>query len=136
MRPVVQMIGLSRLVICAWLIIYVPTISLVATYLPSLPSLPYSADRPASLQYTCHEHFYSLANHVSNFEDNTAALTEEDDKPKKRGVGQPSVVGVLCPLPNRPFLPNSISESRAKHLRFLQFATLEGPRASPSIISF
>lgn len=136
MRLVVQMIPLSRLLILAWLMTWVATAPLYIIHLSDLPGLPDTTDCPASLQYDCHEDFFSLSNHDLNFEDDNALFLEKENTSNKRKVALSSLVDVLCPLPNRPLLLNSISESRAKHPRLRLFATLQGPRAPPSIISF
>ena len=130
MRPVGQMITLSRLLILAWLMTWVATAPLLNTYLPDLPD---TTDGPATLQPARQKHFFHLSNQVSVYEDNVAIL--DDDDSKKRKMGQPSVLGVLCPLLNRPLLSNSVIESRAIHRRLLLFAASHGPRAPPSNIS-
>lgn len=155
MRPVVQKITLSRLLILAWLMTWVTTAPLFDTHLPDLPDLPDTTDGQASLQgslahtvfspdlpgefsrshnVTRHEHFFHVSNPGSNSPEVCIALLDDDDS-KKRKVGQPSVLGVLCHLPNRPLLPNSAIESRAIHLSHLLFAAPQGPRAPPSVIS-
>jgi hypothetical protein len=128
------MITLSRLLVCAWLITWVPTTCLFTTYLPDLPTLPDATERPASLQYTCHEDFFPLSNHVSNCKNDNAVLSEENAKPKNRNVGKPDVIGALCSLPNRPLLPNSVSESRTRHPGLLLFAASDRPRAPPNVV--
>ena len=132
MRPAVQIIALSRLLVLAWLMTCVAIAPLFDTYLPDLPD---TTDGPTSLQTACQKHFFRLSNQVSNFQDVTAAILEDDDDSKKRKGAQPSAIGVHCPLPNRPLLPNSVMESRARHPRLLLFSTSQGPRAPPSIVS-
>lgn len=126
MRPVGQMIALSRLLILAWLLTWVATASF---YLPDLPD---TTDGPPSLQNARQKHFFHLSNQVSNFQEDIAIL---DDDAKKRKMRQPSVLGVLCPLPTRPLLLNSVMESRAIHPRPLLFTAPQGPRAPPSVVS-
>jgi hypothetical protein len=125
MRPVGQMIALSRLLILAWLMTWVATASF---YLPDLLD---TTDGPPSLQTARQKHFFHLSNHVLNFQDDNAIL--DDDDAKKRKMGQSSAVDVLCPLPTRPLLLNSVMESRAIHLRPLLFTAPHGSRAPPSI---
>ena len=88
-----SIIDLSRLLIRAWLIIWVSTASLFTTNLlpnlPTLPLLPDTGDRPASLQYTCHDHFAYLSKYVSDIENDNTTLLEEENKSKKRKVEQP-----------------------------------------------
>ena len=152
MRPVVQKITLSRLLILAWLMTWVTTGPLFDTHLPDLPD---TTDGPASLQggltptvfspdlpgefsrsnVTRQEHLFHVSNRVSNFQEDDIALLDDDDDAKKRKMGQLSVLGVLCRLPNRPLLPNSAIESRAIHPRLLLFAAPQGPRAPPSVVS-
>ena len=130
MRPVGQMITLSRLLILAWLMTWVATASF---YLPDLPD---TTDGPPSLQNARQKHIFHLSNQVSNFQEDIAIL--DDDDPKKGKKQKPSVLGVLCPLPTRPLLLNSVSvmESRALHPRPLLFTAPQGPRAPPSVVSF
>ena len=129
MRPVVQMIALSRLLIVAWLMTCVSIAPLFDTYLPDLPD---TTDGPASLQTARQKHFFHLSNQVSNFQDGNAIL---DDATKKRKLEQSHALGVLCPLPNRPLLPNSDVESCAKHPRLLLFLASQSSRAPPSVVS-
>jgi hypothetical protein len=128
MRPVGQMIALSRLLILAWLMTWVAIASLF--YLPDLPD---TTDGPPSLQNARQKHFFHLSNQVSNFQDDNAIL--DDDDAKKRKLGQPSVLGALCHLPDRLLLPNSAIESCATHHKLLLIAAPQGPRAPPSIVS-
>lgn len=130
MPSVIQMIACSRLTILAWVMTWVTTGLLYDTYLPDLPD---TNDGPASLQSPRQKHFFHLSNQDSNSQVGIALL--EDDDSKKRKVGQPSVLGVLGRLPNRPLLPNSVIELRAIYPRLLLFATPQGPRAPPSIVS-
>ena len=127
MRPVGQMIALSRLLILAWLMTWVATASF---YLPDLPD---TTDGPASLQSARQKHFFHLSNQVSNFQEDIAIL--DDDESKKRKLEQSIALGVLCPLLNRPLLSNSAIESRATHHRLLLFAPPQSPRAPPSVVS-
>jgi len=132
MVAVIQMMACSRLLILTWLITWVTTAPLFGTYLPDFPD---TTDGPASLQNTRHDHFFHLSNQVSNSQDINVALLDDDDSKKRKG-GQPSVLGVLCYLPNRPFLlPNPAIESRAIPHRLLLFTAPQSPRAPPSIIS-
>jgi len=126
MRPVGQMIALSRLLILAWLMTWVATASF---YLPDLPD---TTDGPASLQSARQKHFFHLSNQVSNFQEDIAIL---DDDFKKRKLEHSIALEVHCPLPNRPLLSNSAIVSRATHHRLLLFAPPQGPRAPPSVVS-
>ena len=151
MPSVNQMITCSRLLILAWLMTWVTTGHLFDTHLPDFPD---TTDGPASLQdglgHTAfspdllgelsrsynvirQEHFFHVSNQVSNFPGDDIALL--DDDAKKRKVEKPSVLGVLCHLSYRPLLPTSAIESRAIHPRLLLFATPQGPRAPPSVVS-
>jgi hypothetical protein len=130
MPPVIHMMACSRLLILAWVMMWVTTGPLFDTHLPDLPD---TADGPASLQSARQKHFFYLSNQDSNFQIGIALL--DDDDAKKRKVGQPSDLGVLYHLPNRPLLPNSVIESRAIPPRLLLFGTPQGPRAPPSIVS-
>ena len=132
MPSVIQMIACSRLLILAWLMTWVTTGSLFDTYLPDFPD---TSDGPASLQNTRQHHFFHLSNQVSNSQDIDVALLDDDDSKERKG-GQPSVLGVLCYPPHRPFLlPNTAIESRAIPHRLLLFTAPQGPRAPPSPIS-
>ena len=132
MPSAIHMIAYSRLLILTWLITWVAIGPLFATYLPDLPD---TSDGSASLQGTRRGHFH-LSNHVSNFVDINVALLEEDDKSKKRNVGQEksSVTLVSYPI-DRPFQRNLISESLPIHPRLLLLSAPQGPRAPPSSIS-
>ena len=131
MRPVVQMIALSRLLILAWLMTCVAIAPLFDTYLPDLPD---TTDGPASLQTASQKHFFHLSNQISNFQNGDVAILDDDDS-KKRKLGQSIALGVLCLLPDRPLLPYAIMESRAIHPRPLLFSASEGSRAPPSVVS-
>lgn len=132
MRPVVNMMALLRLLILAWLMTWVATASLFNTYLPGLPD---TTDGLASLQSARQTHFFHLSNLVSHVPECDVALLDDDDS-KKRKMGKPSILGVLCHLSHRTLLLHSVIESRAIQPRLLLFATLQGPRAPPSVLSF
>lgn len=119
MRPVVQKLTLSRLLILAWLMTWVTTVPLFHIHLPDTTDGPaslqgglahtvFSPDLPGefsrSFNVTHQEHFAGVSNRVSNSPEFGIALLDDDSK--KRKVGQASVLGVLCCLPNRPLLPN------------------------------
>ena len=153
MPAVIRMMTCSRLLILTWVITWVMAGPLFDTHLPDFPD---TTDGLASLQsglahpifspdlpgkFSCsrnvirHEHFFHVSNQISNSPEGGIALLDDDDA-KKRRVGQPRVLVVLCRLPNRPLLPNSAIESRAIHHRLLLFFTApQGPRAPPSVIS-
>ena len=130
MRPVGQMIALSRLLILAWLMTCVAITPLFDTYLPDLPD---TTDGPISLQTARQKHFLHLSNQVSNFQDGNAILDNDDSK--KRKLEQSLALGVLCPLSYRPLLPYSVMESRALHPRLLLFSASPSSRAPPSVVS-
>ena len=130
MPSVNQMITCSRLLILAWLMTWVTTGHLFDTHLPDFPD---TTDGPASLQSARQKNFFHVSNQVSNFPGDDIALL--DDDAKKRKVEKPSVLGVLCHLSYRPLLPTSVVESRAIHPRLLLFATPQGPRAPPAVVS-
>lgn len=132
MPSVIQMIARSRLLILAWLMTWVTTSPLFDTHLPDFPD---TTDGPASLQSARQEHFFHLSIQVSNSQELDVALLDDDDDAKKRKLGQPSVLGALCHLPNRPLLPSSAIDSRATHHKLLLFAAPQGPRAPPSVVS-
>ena len=131
MRPVGQMIALSRLLILAWLLTCIALAPLSDTYLPDLPD---TTDGPASLQPARQKHFFHLSNQVSNFQDVNAILDDDNDS-KKRKLEQSIALGVLAPLPTIPLLPYSVMESRAIHPRLLLFSASQSSRAPPSVVS-
>jgi hypothetical protein len=148
MRSVVQKITLSRLLILAWLMTWVTTVPLFHTHLPDTTDGPaslqgglahtvFSPDLPGefsrSYNVTRQEHFFHVSNRVSNTPEVGIALL--NDYSKNRRMGQPSILGVHCRLPNRPLLPNSAIESRAIYRSSLLFVGPQGPRAPPSFVS-
>ena len=141
--PPVQEFLRSRLLVLAWVIAWVTTVPLFHTHLPD------TTDRWSSLQsfgahtvftpdlpgeFSCpHDHFAHLSKRVSNSPELGFVLSTDDSKSRK--MGQLSVLGVVCCLPNRPILSNSAIESRATHRRLLLFSPPQGPRAPPSVVS-
>jgi hypothetical protein len=131
MQSVIHMTLRSRLLILAWLLTWIATGPLFGTHLSDFPD---TTDGPASLQTARQQHFFHVSNQVSNFQEFDVALLDEDDA-KKRKLEQSSVLGVHCPLPNRPLLPKSVMESRAMHPRLLLFSASQSSRAPPSVVS-
>jgi hypothetical protein len=143
MSAVIQTIACSRLLILAWVITWVTTVPLFHTHLPDINDGPasrqgglahtvFSPDLPG--EFSCpHDKVPHLSNRVTNSPELGFVLSTEDSKSRK--VEQPSVLGVLCCLPNRPFLSNPAIESAAIRPRLLLSVASHGPRAPPSIIS-
>jgi hypothetical protein len=143
MPAVIQMIACSRLLVLVWVITWVSTVPLFHAHLPDINDGPasrhrglahtvFSPDLPG--EFSCsHDNLARVSNRASNSPELGFVLSTEDSKSRK--VGQPGVLGVLCCLPNRPFLSNSAIESRAIHRRLVLLVPSQGPRAPPSIIS-
>lgn len=144
----VQKIIPSRVLILAWVIMWVTTVPLFHTHLPDLSEGPaslqnglahtvFSPDLPGEFFRVSHvtqqDHFAHVSNRVSNSPELGFVLSSEDSKSRK--MEQPGVLSVMCCLPHRPFLPNSVIESRAMHRTLLGFPAPQGPRAPPSVVS-
>jgi hypothetical protein len=144
----VQKIIFSRLLILAWVILWIRTVPLFHIHLPDISDGPaafqgglahtvFSPDLPGEFSRFCHvsqqNHFAQVSKRVSNSPELDFVLSSEDSKSQK--IGEPSVLGVLCCPPNRLSLPNSANESRPIHSRLLVFAATQGPRAPPSVVS-
>jgi len=142
MPSIIQMIACSRLLIVTWVITWVTTIPLFHTHLPDLNDGPpsrqglahtvFSPDLPG--EFSCpHRNVLHVSNRVSNSPELGFVLSTDDSKSRK--MGEPSILGILCGLSNRPFLSNSAIESHALYRHLLLFAASHGPRAPPSIVS-
>src|SRR5262245_54309972 len=142
----VRMIISSRLLVLVWVITWVTTVPLFHTHLPDIsdpqpsqggvahtvfsPDLPGEFSRFSTTNH--HDHFAHLSSRVFNSPELGFVISSE--RSKDREVKQPSVLNILCDLPNRPFLPTAALESRAIHRRFLILAGPQGPRAPPSVV--
>ena len=137
----------SRLLVSVWVIIWVTTVPLFHTHLPDISDgqasqggvahTVFSPDLPGEFSYFSnanhHDQFAHLAKRVLNSPELGFVISSE--RSKDREVKQPSVLNILCDLPNRPFLPTAALESRAIHRRLLVFSGPQGPRAPPSVVS-
>ena len=147
-RPASRKITPLSLLIVAWLIMWVATVPLFHTHLPDITEGPaslhgglahtvFSPDLPGEFSRSYHnrthqDHYVHLSNRVSNSPELGIVLLENDEA-KHRKVGHPSVLIVLCCLPNRTLLPNSTIESTQIARSFLLFVAPQGPRPPPSV---
>ena len=149
MFSVVQMISALRVMILAWVIIWVAIIPLFHTHLPDLSNGPaalqggvahtvFTPDLPGEFSRFSHvthpDHFAQVSNRISNSPELNFVLSSEDSKSRK--LVKHSVLVILCDLPNTPFLPNSAIESQPIPRKLLVFEAPQGPRAPPSVVSF
>ena len=139
----IQKVFPTRLFILTWVILWVITVPLFHTHLPDVTYGPaslqgglahtvFSPDLPG--EFSCaHDHLAHVSTRVANSPELGFVLSNED--PKSRKMGQPSVLGVLCGLPNKPFLSNLAIELHATHRRLLLYSPPQGPRAPPCAVS-
>ena len=131
----------SRLLVSVWVIIWVTTVPLFHTHLPDISDRQasqggvahtvFSPDLPG--EFSCrHDNLAHLAKRVLNSPELDFVLSECS---KDREGKQPSVLSILCCLPNRPLLPTAAIESRAIPRGLLVLAGRQGPRAPPSVVS-
>lgn len=140
----IQTIFSARLAVLAWTIIWVLTVPLFHTHLPDISDrltlqggvahTVFSPDLPGEFFQFSADYkgpFAHLSNRTANSPELGFVLSSGD--PKDRNIDQPSVLGVLCYVPDRPFLPRSSFESRVVHNRPLIYAAVRGPRAPPTV---
>ena len=148
MRPFGHKVAPLRILIFAWLIVWVTTVPLFHTHLPDTtdgPASPqsglahtvFSPDLPGefsrSYNVTHQPRFFHLSNRVSNSPELGLALLDDDEKHRK--IGQPSVLAVLCCVPPSPLVPHATIESAAVSPRLCLFMSPHGPRSPPSVLS-
>ena len=138
MPPIIQMIDCSRLLILTWIITWVTAVPQFHTHFPDLNDGPTPRQGLAHTVFSPHvpgEFSYPHRNvlHVSNRRSNSLEcgfFLSTDSK--SRNVGEPSILGILCDLSNKPFLSWAI-ESHVQHRQLLLIVASQGPRAPPSI---
>jgi hypothetical protein len=149
MPSAVPTITPSRLLILAWVILWITAVPLFHTHLPDISDGPaslqgglahtvFSPDLPGEYSRFSHlthqDHFAQVSIRVSNSPELDFVLSTTEDS-KSRKMGLPSALGVLCCLSNRPLLLISAIESGAILGRLLALGTPRDPRAPPSAVS-
>ena len=137
----------SRLLILAWIILWVVTVPLFHTHLPDvsgglgtrggLAHTVFSPDLPGEFSSFSRavqpDHFAQLSNPISNSPELDFVLSLEDSKSRK--TGDPNVLVVFFSLPRTSFSFTLALKSGFTQNRPLLFAALQSPRGPPPVAS-
>jgi len=135
-----------RLSILAWMIIWITTVPLFHTHLPDISAGPiaqgglahtvFSPDLPGEFSRASNasreDHFAHMSNRVSNRPELDFVLSFESSKDRERG--HPTVLGVLCCLPDRPLPSVSTIEASTPHRQLVICTAPQAPRGPPSLV--